>query len=56
MQDIVHHCSETCHIGELQGRDVQYLMKVESPEPIGMVSAGEAVAGELHGPGEGPFV
>ena len=39
MQDIVHHCSETCHIGELQGRDVQYLMKVESPEPIGMVSA-----------------
>lgn len=39
MQDIARQCSETCHIGELQGQDVQYLMKVESPAPIAMTSA-----------------
>lgn len=38
MQNIVHQCSETCHLGELQGRDIQYLMKVESPGPITMTS------------------
>lgn len=39
MQSIVDACSETCHMGELQGMNVQYLMKVESPEPISMFSA-----------------
>ena len=39
MQSIVDTCSETCHMGELQGMNVQYLMKVESPEPISMMSA-----------------
>lgn len=39
MQNIVNQCLETCHIGELQGSDVQYLMKVDSPEPISLVSA-----------------
>ena len=39
MQNIVNQCSETCHLGELQDQYIQYLMKVESPEPISMMSA-----------------
>ena len=39
MRNIVNRCSETCHIGELQGSEVVYLMKIESPQPIRMISA-----------------
>lgn len=39
MQEIVDQCSEACHIAELQGAAVHYLMKVDSPEPIRMYSA-----------------
>lgn len=39
MQEIVDRCSEACHIAELQGINVHYLMKVDTPEPIRMHSA-----------------
>lgn len=39
MQEVVDQCSEACHIAELQGTSVHYLMKVDSPEPIRMHSA-----------------
>lgn len=38
MQEIVDQCSEACHIAELQGTTVHYLMKIDSPEPIRMYS------------------
>lgn len=39
MQEIVDRCSEACHIAELQGINIHYLMKVDSPEPIRMYTA-----------------
>ncbi len=39
MQLIVDVCSETCHFGILEGGDVLYLLKIDSPEPIRMYSS-----------------
>lgn len=38
MEEIVSCCSETCHFGMLRDGDVLYLIKVDSPEPIRMMS------------------
>ena len=38
MQNIVNICSETCHFATLTGGDVLYLEKIDSPEPIRMIS------------------
>jgi DNA-binding IclR family transcriptional regulator len=38
MQNIVNVCSETCHFATLIGGDVLYLKKIDSPEPIRMIS------------------
>ena len=38
MQNIVNVCLETCHFATLVGGDVLYLKKVDSPEPIRMIS------------------
>ena len=39
MKSIVEECSESCHLAELQGSNVLYLLKVDSPENIRMFSA-----------------
>lgn len=39
MRNVVNLCSETCHIAELNGTNVLYLLKVDSPENIRMFSA-----------------
>ncbi len=39
MRRIVDACSETCHFGILEGGDVLYLLKIDSPEPIRMYSS-----------------
>jgi DNA-binding IclR family transcriptional regulator len=38
MQNIVNICSETSHFATLVGGDVLYLKKIDSPEPIRMIS------------------
>lgn len=39
MESVVHKCSETCFFATLQGGNIVYLMKVDSPEKIRMVSS-----------------
>ncbi|MBE6990791.1 MAG: IclR family transcriptional regulator [Ruminococcaceae bacterium] len=39
MQGIVDQCSETCHMANLYGSEVQYMLKIDSPETIRMTSA-----------------
>jgi DNA-binding IclR family transcriptional regulator len=39
MQLIVDGCKETCHFGVLEGGDVLYLLKIDSPEPIRLYSS-----------------
>jgi DNA-binding IclR family transcriptional regulator len=39
MKNIVAICSETCHFATLVGGDVLYLIKIDSPEPIRMISS-----------------
>ncbi len=36
---VVNNCNETCHFAIRDGKDVVYLLKEESPEPIRMVSS-----------------
>lgn len=38
MQEIVHQCQETCHLGILSDSDVLYVAKIESPQPIALRS------------------
>lgn len=38
MHRIVDACSETCQLGILQGSDVAYVAKVDSPSPIRLIS------------------
>lgn len=37
--DLVAECGETINVGVLSGRDVVYLVKVDSPHPVRMVSS-----------------
>jgi DNA-binding IclR family transcriptional regulator len=39
MEGVVHKVSETCHFAELNGGEVYYLLKIDSPEAIRMFSA-----------------
>ena len=39
MTKIVATCSETCHLGILDQSDVLYIAKVDSPQPIRMISS-----------------
>ena len=39
MKDVVNNCSESCHFAELQGSEIWYLYKVDSPQSIRMFSA-----------------
>jgi len=39
MRLIVDVCSETCHFGILEGGEVLYLLKIDSPEPIRLYSS-----------------
>ena len=39
MEDVVRKVSETCHLAELNGGQVFYLLKVDSPEAIRMYSS-----------------
>ncbi len=39
MEGIVDICKETCHFGTLKNGDVFYIKKVDSPEPIRMMSS-----------------
>lgn len=38
MREVVEACGETCHLGVLEGGSVLYLAKVDSPNPVRMVS------------------
>lgn len=38
MKDIVSQCSEICQLGILKGSKVLYLAKVDSPEPVRLIS------------------
>ena len=38
MTHIVNSCSETCQLGILDGNEVLYIGKVDSPEPIRLIS------------------
>lgn len=39
LKEIVTKCSETCQLGILEGGDVFYVVKIDSPEPIRMISS-----------------
>lgn len=39
MEALVRSCSETCQLGVLEGGNVFYVAKVDSPEPIRMISS-----------------
>lgn len=39
LQEVVDACNETCHLAELDGRNVLYLLKVDAPQSIRMYSA-----------------
>ncbi|WKK92384.1 hypothetical protein Q0Y04_20785 [Clostridioides difficile] len=38
MTNIVNSCSETCQLGILDNNEVLYIGKVDSPEPIRLIS------------------
>lgn len=38
MEDLVGKCGETCQLGVLEGADVFYILKVDSPAPIRLMS------------------
>jgi DNA-binding IclR family transcriptional regulator len=38
-EELVAQCGETVHVAMLEGQDVFYLLKVDSPQPVRMVSA-----------------
>lgn len=39
LQEVVDACNETCHLAELDGCNVLYLLKVDAPQSIRMYSA-----------------
>lgn len=39
MEQLVNNCMETCQLGILDGTDVFYITKIDSPEPIRLISS-----------------